>query len=178
MVVFLCSAVPVHWAFIWHRKSLNAPQYRVVIVGLFFSSFALRVPSAVSKQEWVPSSGMWCCFCIAPFLSIGRFFCIYRVETPRIYRAVLCLSGSIRAHIVHRHGRLREIASILFLPGALEGTPWFGATSIRPFIRLGIPTTWWYDGMIPLLGAKHVVCLLYTSPSPRDATLSRMPSSA
>ena len=25
---------------------------------------------------------------------------------------------------------------------------------------------------------KHKVCLLYTSPSPRDATLSRMPSSA
>ena len=24
----------------------------------------------------------------------------------------------------------------------------------------------------------HMVCLLYTSPSPRDATLSRMPSSA
>ena len=28
------------------------------------------------------------------------------------------------------------------------------------------------------LGADIVVCLLYTSPSPRDATLSRMPSSA
>ena len=26
--------------------------------------------------------------------------------------------------------------------------------------------------------AKHADCLLYTSPSPRDATLSRMPSSA
>ena len=26
--------------------------------------------------------------------------------------------------------------------------------------------------------ARAVVCLLYTSPSPRDATLSRMPSSA
>ena len=26
--------------------------------------------------------------------------------------------------------------------------------------------------------ARDVVCLLYTSPSPRDATLSRMPSSA
>ena len=26
--------------------------------------------------------------------------------------------------------------------------------------------------------ADHVACLLYTSPSPRDATLSRMPSSA
>ena len=27
-------------------------------------------------------------------------------------------------------------------------------------------------------GAELVSCLLYTSPSPRDATLSRMPSSA
>ena len=30
---------------------------------------------------------------------------------------------------------------------------------------------------IELIGQNHV-CLLYTSPSPRDATLSRMPSSA
>ena len=28
------------------------------------------------------------------------------------------------------------------------------------------------------VAAKYNVCLLYTSPSPRDATLSRMPSSA
>ena len=28
------------------------------------------------------------------------------------------------------------------------------------------------------VSAMHIVCLLYTSPSPRDATLSRMPSSA
>ena len=28
------------------------------------------------------------------------------------------------------------------------------------------------------IAAKDIVCLLYTSPSPRDATLSRMPSSA
>ena len=29
-----------------------------------------------------------------------------------------------------------------------------------------------------VLNEPSVVCLLYTSPSPRDATLSRMPSSA
>ena len=29
-----------------------------------------------------------------------------------------------------------------------------------------------------ILFEKHGICLLYTSPSPRDATLSRMPSSA
>ena len=28
------------------------------------------------------------------------------------------------------------------------------------------------------IGRKALACLLYTSPSPRDATLSRMPSSA
>ena len=29
-----------------------------------------------------------------------------------------------------------------------------------------------------LLSDEGIICLLYTSPSPRDATLSRMPSSA
>ena len=31
---------------------------------------------------------------------------------------------------------------------------------------------------INLIGSMFMCCLLYTSPSPRDATLSRMPSSA
>ena len=36
---------------------------------------------------------------------------------------------------------------------------------------------WYFTGNYPTLGGNKV-CLLYTSPSPRDATLSRMPSSA
>ena len=35
-----------------------------------------------------------------------------------------------------------------------------------------------YHGKIILVSLYARVCLLYTSPSPRDATLSRMPSSA
>ena len=37
-----------------------------------------------------------------------------------------------------------------------------------------------YDALLAELGATRFMdtCLLYTSPSPRDATLSRMPSSA
>ena len=34
------------------------------------------------------------------------------------------------------------------------------------------------DKLIDLVGNPLPTCLLYTSPSPRDATLSRMPSSA
>ena len=33
-------------------------------------------------------------------------------------------------------------------------------------------------GVLKTLGTHYNICLLYTSPSPRDATLSRMPSSA
>ena len=33
-------------------------------------------------------------------------------------------------------------------------------------------------GVVELTVALHYVCLLYTSPSPRDGLLSRMPSSA
>ena len=36
----------------------------------------------------------------------------------------------------------------------------------------------WKTGALGTLGANFSNCLLYTSPSPRDATLSRMPSSA
>ena len=31
---------------------------------------------------------------------------------------------------------------------------------------------------MPIIMHDYITCLLYTSPSPRDATLSRMPSSA
>ena len=34
------------------------------------------------------------------------------------------------------------------------------------------------EGSIASFAAQVDICLLYTSPSPRDATLSRMPSSA
>ena len=36
----------------------------------------------------------------------------------------------------------------------------------------------WLNMKLPLPSALLEICLLYTSPSPRDATLSRMPSSA
>ena len=61
---------------------------------------------------------------------------------------------------------------------------------VKPIgLRVGINRTWdsrWYAGRNYgqllhediKLRAYLMGCLLYTSPSPRDATLSRMPSSA
>ena len=55
------------------------------------------------------------------------------------------------------------------LPVAGLGTRFLPATKAIPKEMLPIVDK-------PLI--QYAVCLLYTSPSPRDATLSRMPSSA
>ena len=47
-----------------------------------------------------------------------------------------------------------------------------------PFAVNGIPFADGYADYMTLLNERDGGCLLYTSPSPRDATLSRMPSSA
>ena len=38
--------------------------------------------------------------------------------------------------------------------------------------------TFLYINMVQTTGAEFLACLLYTSPSPRDRSVSRMPSSA
>ena len=45
----------------------------------------------------------------------------------------------------------------------------------QPVLRV---TVMWIYAVTPLITVPLQACLLYTSPSPRDATLSRMPSSA
>ena len=54
------------------------------------------------------------------------------------------------------------------------GMRWFAVAG-----QLGVVIAVHFGFGFPLpLGPLLAVCLLYTSPSPRDATLSRMPSSA
>ena len=59
-----------------------------------------------------------------------------------------------------------------------------GGSVLSQFIPLPDAVAPWAEAMVSLslvvegLMALTLACLLYTSPSPRDATLSRMPSSA
>jgi len=79
--------------------------------------------------------------------------------------------------LLWRYISLASIAASIVFPAAL-------------ILMIGLRPTWDFANLWPLLIAataipimvivrhRENICLLYTSPSPRDATLSRMPSSA
>ena len=59
------------------------------------------------------------------------------------------------------------------VPVREQSFSWYGTGSDN--YLFGLQTQ---DILTMKLDGKHVICLLYTSPSPRDGLLSRMPSSA
>ena len=61
-------------------------------------------------------------------------------------------------------------------PRGFFGRRWKTFTDMPWLVRLS--TLWLLIVVFGAIYAKVDTCLLYTSPSPRDATLSRMPSSA
>ena len=96
-------------------------------------------------------------------------------------------------HHAHHHDETVEMPPIAFAPRHharsfemltdVMGRPEYGRVDPTMFMLITYPL---FFGMIlgdmayglAVMGMGAFICLLYTSPSPRDATLSRMPSSA
>ena len=64
---------------------------------------------------------------------------------------------------------------ILFLVVLID---MIGFTLVIPFLTYFVQDLAEADGFVDMASRDWWVCLLYTSPSPRDGLLSRMPSSA
>ena len=84
--------------------------------------------------------------------------------------------------IVSVHALASEVHATFLAMGINPGSP---MTWVGRYIPVSGPVmeveVWWMeDGKLVKRRAQEMIknCLLYTSPSPRDATLSRMPSSA
>ena len=100
---------------------------------------------------------------------------------PKVLAGCLDIDSSVKAARFIRTCDIFNIPVVTFVdvPGFLPGTvqEWGG------IIRHGAKMLYAYaEATIPKLTVvtrkAYGGCLLYTSPSPRDATLSRMPSSA
>ena len=73
----------------------------------------------------------------------------------------------------------REGAFYLFTLRLIPVVPFFLINLLMGLTRMKVWTYYWVSQIGMLAGtAVYVNCLLYTSPSPRDGLLSRMPSSA
>ena len=77
------------------------------------------------------------------------------------------LMGVLRSHLEKEQGveKLEQLKSILGGQILMEKGAVLNGIVLKEAQKVNI-------------GSKLIICLLYTSPSPRDATLSRMPSSA
>ena len=84
---------------------------------------------------------------------------------------------------LHEVGQREDGTSLLYIdrhlihevtsPQAFEGLKLAGREPWRISANIATP-----DHNVPTTNRKEGICLLYTSPSPRDAHESRMPSSA
>ena len=79
-------------------------------------------------------------------------------QTDNVERTCLVLCNQLRKHFL-----AEQVAVSL-----AEGVDSFRLVAVSDVEQIDHAAEW----------TKNVACLLYTSPSPRDATLSRMPSSA
>ena len=105
------------------------------------------------------------------------------------------MAWSVAEKIVRRHYTESDVEKAYYLQNKFENVSTIAKDSCFHFHYLGDVETKDYDGNVRIEKKpieKHFdfrlngsidennnySCLLYTSPSPRDATLSRMPSSA
>ena len=119
-----------------------------------------------------------CSIAIVPVLGY-KFGGLMSIIPALVY--ILTTSGSI--HLIHYSldaiGDPRKLLAVAWKPCSISAvTTAIGMLSLS---RSGFPAIRSF-GMFCAIGAIFALlfqlCLLYTSPSPRDATLSRMPSSA
>ena len=145
-----------------------------IVVG--FSRDVLNTLEPRSQKQLQNQSLLWCAMCLA--LGIAGAFATW-IVSPNIFAAILgglvfALLALNLIRVLHAGG---GITSQDHLPTDLSSCEGY-LPSLSPslfFLFLAIVLA--QPLQIPLR-PELTDCLLYTSPSPRDATLSRMPSSA
>ena len=138
------------------------------------------------QHTWLQSTKntLWCLLgcCIGDFGTIA-YFQFMEIKWPVILIMSLAIVNGILTSIALETFILLKQMTIKLAFNTAIGMSLVSMVSMELAMNLtdvvltgGAILTWW---VIPfMLIAGFVTCLLYTSPSPRDRTRSRMPSSA
>ena len=112
---------------------------------------------------------------------------VFRITNPYIIGAFSSYSiggtAGVQAAALNPSCNMAVVNNDIYLNGTIINSGVAGITSIDcldqnnySYVQFGVVKSVWQDG--DLDGVNDLDCLLYTSPSPRDRTRSRMPSSA
>ena len=147
---------------------VHMPSHLYVLCGLFQDSLDSNVEAAVADRKYVEA-----------YPDVGIYW-IYRLHNLHFQMYSAMFLGKYQPAIAAAN-KIREIVT----PESLQHDNEFLVSYLEAFYSM-LPHVYirfgkWQeiiDEPLPQDADLYCVCLLYTSPSPRDATLSRMPSSA
>ena len=152
------------------ERKLQGPCHRLKWLGHIIDSDARKV--------FLPADKVDKCFAI-----LDKFIAIKSKPSRREVDRLLGLL-SWRAQVVYGgHAFMHRMRSVRYRDDLGHARGAAGHVYINHEFKAYCQ--WWRDNLVWLNGEVPLtapcatcICLLYTSPSPRDATLSRMPSSA
>ena len=182
LLKMVVSMIPVFVVGVFFKDSVESLFGSITVVGaalvvtallLFFSDYASRPgrKSAFPENTYRNGISYWQAFAVG----LGQAFAV----VPGLSRSGTTISTGlicgVRREVMAQFSFLMVLIPILgetFLE-VVGGE--FGASSVGGLaLALGFLSAF----VSGLFACKVMICLLYTSPSPRDSTSSRMPSSA
>ena len=102
---------------------------------------------------------------------------IFQISLDNLIKGdIEVMKDVIQKEEIEKMNRYGKAYTIMLITTAVSAVPLFMWLGVWAFIPWGI--IWAISMYFAFKVEKVKNCLLYTSPSPRDATLSRMPSSA
>ena len=150
--------------------------------GYGLTQAALQIPMGMMSDKWgrkpVILLGL-AVFALGSFVAANADSMVMMI-VGRILQGAGAIAGAIMA-LATDVSRESQRAKVLAIIGIAIGFSFYLAVILGPLIAnsYGLAGVFGITGILAILCIPLVkCCLLYTSPSPRDATLSRMPSSA
>ena len=136
-------------------------------LSLGLMEFMVYMPTIIEHDD-IPFN-MWLKFYVITHNPVGTLVSYY---IPANKRILLEMIKEGYKDLIKKTKFIQGREKTYIIYNLMRSQPTFSRDPIRPFFRIN------WDSIVKELNEMAYSCLLYTSPSPRDLSTSRMPSSA